>query len=135
MSGIAGKRILITRPREQADGLAAELEQLGAVPVLLPAIEIAPMEDPAALDAAIETLGEFRWVIFTSANGVTAFWSRLGALGKDENALAGLRVAAIGPATARALEERGVRPDFVPTEHIAEAILPGLGEVRGQRIL
>ncbi|HEX9109704.1 MAG TPA: uroporphyrinogen-III synthase [Longimicrobiales bacterium] len=135
MSGIAGKRILITRPREQADGLAAELERLGAVPVLLPAIEIAPLEDPAALDRAIESLGEFRWVIFTSANGVTAFWARLSALGKDERALSGVRTAAIGPASARALMDRGVRPEFVPAEHIAEAILPGLGDVRGQRIL
>ncbi len=74
-------------------------------------------------------------MIFTSVNGVAAFWQALEAAGKDSAAFAGVRVAAIGPATAQALRERGVAPDFVPEEYIAEAILPGLGEVSGRRIL
>ena len=81
-------------------------------------------------------LGEFQWVIFTSVNGVRAFWERLAAAGRDAGIFEpGIRVAAIGPATARALEERGVQPQFIPEEYVAEAIAAGIGNVSGQRIL
>ncbi len=131
----AGKRILITRPRAQAAALIERLTALGAIPVVFPTIEISAPEDTTQLDRAIADLPAYGWVIFTSANGVSAFWQRLSALGLGSEALRGARVAAIGPATARALEERGIQPNFVPEEYVAEAILPGLGNVAGQRIL
>jgi len=135
MTNLAGKRILITRPKAQAARLIEKLASLGAVPVVCATIEIAPPQNTDALDQAIRRLHAYRWVIFTSVNGVAAFWQRLEALGKTAAALEPVRLAAIGPATAQALGERGVTPDFVPQEYVAEAILCGLGEVRGQRIL
>jgi len=135
MASLSGKRVLITRPRDQAGVLCRQLEALGAQPILFPTIQIAPPADPAPLDRAIARLEEYRWVIFTSANGVSAFWERLGIAGKDGGVFARIRVAAIGPATAQALEERGIRPQFIPDEYVAEAIAAGIGDVSGQRIL
>lgn len=135
MSSLQRKRILVTRPRQQAHALLDRLAGLGAVPVAFPVIAVAPVEDPAPLDAAIASLDAFQWVIFTSANGVEAFWERLAAGGKDGRALAGIKVAAIGPVTRQALLERGVEPCFVPQEYVAEAIVAGMGDVNGQRIL
>ncbi|MDT8305905.1 MAG: uroporphyrinogen-III synthase, partial [Anaerolineae bacterium] len=98
---------------------------------------IEPMEDTGPLDAAIEHLagGAYERVIFTSVNGVAIFWQRLKALGHDVFSFNDVRVAAIGPATGEALHERGVEPDFIPEEFVAEAIAAGLGDVSGQRIL
>jgi uroporphyrinogen III methyltransferase / synthase len=135
VSSLSGKRVLVTRPRAQAAHWIDRLVELGAVPLVFPTIEIGGPEDSALLDQAITRLSSYRWVIFTSVNGVSAFWQRLSALGKGPELFDGVQVAAIGPATARALQERGVQPAFVPDEYVAEAILPGLGEVRGQRIL
>lgn len=132
---LAGRRIAITRPREQAAALADRLAALGASVILLPAIRIAPLEDPAALDAAIARLRSYDWLIFTSVNGAHAMAERLAALGRGwaERGLA--RVAAIGPATAQALAEAGVTVDLTPDEYVAEGILDGLGLVAGQRML
>ena len=136
MASLSGKRVLITRPRDQAEELCRQLESLGARPVLFPTIQIAPPADPAPLDRAIASLAGYQWVIFTSANGVRAFWERLAAAGRDSRVFGpGIRVAAIGPATARALEDRGVQPQFIPEEYVAEAIAAGIGNVSGQRIL
>lgn len=135
MSGLQGKRILVTRPLAQTGALVASLTRLGAVPVVFPTIEIAAPAENGALDRAIAGLSSYRWVIFTSVNGVKAFWQRFSALGKGPEAFQGVRVAAIGPATTQALAEYGLSPDFVPGEYVAEAILLGLGEIRGQRIL
>jgi uroporphyrinogen III methyltransferase / synthase len=132
---LRGKRVLVTRPRAQAEGLVERLAELGAEPVVFPTIAIAPLEDTSQLDQAIRKLTTYRWVIFTSANGVAAFWSRLAVLGYDKRRFSAVKVAAIGPATTAALVEHGVKPDFVPAEFVAEAIVPGLGEVSGQRIL
>ncbi len=132
---LAGKRIAITRPREQAAALAERLEALGARVALLPAIRIAPIEDPAPLDAAIAQLSSYDWLIFTSANGVRAFAERLAATGHGWADRGLARVAAIGPATAQALESAGVAVDLTPDEYIAEGILDGLGLVAGQRML
>lgn len=132
---LAGKRIAITRPPEQAAALAERLEALGARTVPLATIAIAPIEDPSALDAAIANLASYDWLVFTSVNGVAAFAERLAATGRDWTARRLARVAAIGPATARALEERGVQVDLTPVEYVAEGILEGLGNVAGQRLL
>ena len=135
MKPLSGRRILVTRPRAQAADLCDKLAALGAEPILFPTIEIAPLEDRAPLDRAIAGLSSYAWIIFTSVNGVTAFWERLTTAGEDEHALAAIRIAAIGPATAQALEQRGIHARFVPGEYVAEAIVDGIGDVRGQRIL
>ncbi|RPJ42367.1 MAG: uroporphyrinogen-III synthase [Chloroflexi bacterium] len=135
MTDLTGKRILVTRPKSQSAALIEKLASLGAVPIAFATIEISAPEDTQLLDQAIASLNAYQWVIFTSVNGVSAFWQRLGALGKGSEVFDQTRVAAIGPATAQALAERGVQPGFVPDEYVAEAILPGLGDVRGKRIL
>lgn len=132
---LAGKHIAITRPREQAAALAERLEALGARVSLLPAIHIAPMEDNAPLDAAIDHLSAYDWLIFTSVNGVRAFAERLAATDHTWADRGLARVAAIGPATAQALADAGVVVDLTPDEYIAEGILEGLGLVAGQRML
>lgn len=136
ISPLLGKRILITRPRAQAAELYERLNGLGATPILFPTIALAPMEDYSALDTAIMDLTHYAWLIFTSVNGVEFFCQRL------EHQLRGLprpepfpQVAAIGPATARALEVRDLPPAVIPVEHVAEALARSLGEVRGQRVL
>lgn len=134
---LEGQRIVVTRPRPQAPGLVQRLEALGAKPILYPTISIEPVEDTKPLDEAIGRLvaGEYDRVIFTSVNGVAIFWQRLEALGHDVFVFNDVAVAAIGPATGEALRERGVEPDFIPDEYVAEAVAAGLGDVWGQRIL
>ncbi len=126
--------VLITRPAHQAESLAEMLRARGFRPVLFPTIAIRPIVPNMALDDALRRLPAYDWVILTSVNGVRFVWERAEALGAAE-ALRRARVAAIGPKTAEALRRRGVEPAFVPPEYVAEAILPGLGEVRGKRIL
>ncbi len=131
---LAGRRILITRAAEQAAGLGALLEAEGAEVLTLSAISIAPA-DEHALDEAIQGIERYQWVIFTSVNGVRAFVERLHRAGMDWRALKGVRLGAIGPATAEALRAAGARPDFMPAEYVAEAIIAGIGDVAGQRVL
>lgn len=123
-----GKRVLITRTRRQASALARLLALEGALPVELPAIEIEPAADAAAVEAALSGLraGAYTWAVFTSANGVDAFFRLLGERGLDARAFAAARVAAIGPATAEALAEHGIIADAVPDEYIAEGVLAAL---------
>jgi uroporphyrinogen III methyltransferase/synthase len=132
---LAGRRIAITRPREQAADLSARLEALGATVLALPSIAIEPVADTSALDAALAQLASYDWLVFTSANGVRAFDERLRATGLDWSARRRARVAAIGPATATALKRLGVVADLVPAEYVAEGLLEALGNVAGQRIL
>ncbi|MFQ5860585.1 MAG: uroporphyrinogen-III C-methyltransferase [Dehalococcoidia bacterium] len=132
-----GKRILVTRSRTQASALSELLAEQGAEPVELPTIEIKPLKDYSELDGALEALGEYRWVVFTSANAVEVFFARLKALGLDARALSGLKVCAIGPATAESLSHYGVQADFVPREYLTEALLQGFegAESQGARVL
>jgi uroporphyrinogen III methyltransferase/synthase len=132
-----GKRILITRAREQASAFAQRLEAAGAEVVEFPAIQIEPPESWKPLDASIGRLREYQWVVFTSANGVRFFWDRLQRAGRDVRDLFGIVVCAIGPATAAALLDRGIRADLVPAEFKAEGLLEAMGDerVRGKRIL
>ena len=130
---LAGRRILVTRAREQAPPLIRALTDLGAEAVAFPTIEIRPIPDTSHLDRAIGELNQYAWLGFTSANGVRTFAARLDALGvvlPQE-----LRIAAVGPATAQALAERGARIDAMPTEFTGDHLARGLGEVRGTRIL
>ncbi len=126
-SPLSGRRIVITRPAGDAERLAERLRALGAVPIVAPAIRI-EFTDPPALDAALADLARFDWMVFTSRNGVEAVFRRA-------RRITGPRIAAIGPATAAALRERGVGADLIPDEYVAEAVLGALGDVRGLRIL
>jgi uroporphyrinogen III methyltransferase/synthase len=123
-----GKRVLITRTRRQASALARLLAEEGAVAIELPAIEIELAVDEAAAEAALDGLraGAYAWVVFTSANAVEIFFRLMRERGLDARALAGARAAAIGPATAEALAERGVTADAVPDEYIAEGVVNAL---------
>jgi len=131
---LAGRRVVITRSREQAPELARRLEALGATVYSVPAIRFAPPEDTGPLDRAIADLDQFDWVVFTSPNGVRFFWERLAALGFGPEKLAGPRVAAIGPGTAAELTRRGRPPDAVPAEALTSRIPDALGDIRGRRI-
>lgn len=134
MKPLLDRRILITRARKQADELAVQLEELGAVPVFLAAIEIEPVRDTTELDSFLCSLESYDWLVLTSANAVNAVCDRFEALGISE--LPGrLRVAAVGKKTARLLQERGFRTDFYPDEYVAEALAAGLGDLCGQKVL
>ncbi|MCS7222044.1 MAG: uroporphyrinogen-III C-methyltransferase [Anaerolineae bacterium] len=130
---LRGKRIVITRAREQASTLAALLAEEGAELIEFPTVTIRPLADTTALDRAL--LQPYDWIVFTSAHAVSAVWSRLWALGRDARAFGNARLCAIGPATAAALAKCGLCADLVPTEYMAKAIMTGLGPVAGQRIL
>ncbi len=132
-----GKRILVTRARRQASTLSRLLSERGAQPIELPAIDIQTVADSEELDKAISDLEHYNWIIFTSVNGVDAFWQRLHNLKLDSRALSGLRVGAIGPATAQALETIGIVPDYVPEVYTSEGIIAGLKNqnIVGQRFL
>lgn len=132
-SPLCGKRILVTRPRAQAGKLCQRLAALGAQPIRFPTIEIAPPENYTALDNAIATLADYDWLVFTSVNGVAAFWSRPDLPGFKD--LVGLNIAAVGPATARALTARGVVVATLPKKFAASHLPGSLGDVRGQRVL
>jgi uroporphyrinogen III methyltransferase/synthase len=134
MSNLAGKRIVITRPLEKCRDFAAMISDQGAVPICFPVIEIAPVTDFMELDSALQNLTAYDWWVLTSANGVTAVWERFEKLGVEEIP-SYVKIACIGPKTAAALETKGVRPDFVPDEYVAEAILPGLGTLAGLKVL
>lgn len=134
MDDLKDLRIVVTRPRGQAEEFAGRLRKRGASAICFPVIQIAPLEDPAELDAALKQIASYDWLIMTSVNGVEAVWERFSALGISP-ALDGVQVAAIGPKTAAALERRGTPPAFVPEEYVAEAILPGLGELNRRRFL
>jgi uroporphyrinogen III methyltransferase/synthase len=135
---LEGKTVVVTRARAQAGALARLLEDAGAEVLAFPTIEIADPESFEALDEAIRNLDVYHWLVLTSANAVERFFARLWFADKDARHLAGLRVAAVGPATARLIEARGVRPDFVPEEHVGEGVLEGLlarGAREGTRVL
>ncbi|HBX68174.1 MAG TPA: hypothetical protein DEH25_01970 [Chloroflexi bacterium] len=127
-------RVLITRPVEQTADFAAALRAIGAQPVFLPAITIRPVEDTSALDHSLARLDHYSWLILTSANAAEIILERMNSLriGAPPQSL---RLAAIGPKTAAKLEAGGLHPDFIPDQYIAEAILPGLGDLMDRWVL
>jgi uroporphyrinogen III methyltransferase/synthase len=128
---LEGRTIVITRARTQAQRFAQLLEAAGARVLQAPTIVIEPPASWDLLDAALGALESFTWVVFTSVNGVAMVDRRLSARGLAWAAIARKRVAAIGPATAEALAEHGVRVELVPTEYRAEALVEGLRRVVG----
>jgi uroporphyrinogen III methyltransferase / synthase len=133
-----GRRVLITRPREQATELVDRLTALGADPVLAPMIRITPPDDPAPLQRAAEDPGIFDWIVFTSANAVEAYLNAVLAGDRDLRALKGPRLCTVGTATAARLARYGLKVDVIPDEFRAEAVLDTLsqfGSLDGSRIL
>jgi uroporphyrinogen III methyltransferase / synthase len=128
---LEGRTIVITRARTQAQRFAQLLEAAGARVLQAPTIVIEPPASWELLDTALGALESFTWVVFTSVNGVAMVDRRLSARGLAWTAIARKRVAAIGPATAEALAEHGVRVELVPTEYRAEALVEGLRRVVG----
>jgi uroporphyrinogen III methyltransferase / synthase len=136
-SPVFGKRVLVTRPADAAADFAQQLWESGAEPILAPTIAIGPPDDPAPAVAAVARVREYAWVVFTSRNGVDAFFGILGASGKDARAFGDAKVAAIGPMTAAAVTAHGIRVDFVPDHYVNEAIADGLATrtAPGERLL
>jgi len=132
---LAGKRIVITRTREQSRILIERLEQLGAEAIAIPAIAIVPPESYEELDAAIQAIARYHWIVFTSANAVRTFSERFALTLQPAAALARIRMAAVGSATGEALTELLRAPDLTPGLFQADAILPLIGNVRAKRIL
>ncbi len=130
-----GRRIVVTRARAQASGLAATLRSLGAEVVELPAIRIEPRTESEEVRNAVKRIGEYALICLTSPNGVRVLFEALSAAGLDARALG--TVAAIGPGTARALSERGISADVVPRRFVAEGLIEALAdvEIQGRRVL
>lgn len=127
---LLGQRVVVTRPLAQARELSIPLESLGAEVVELPTVELAsPSDGGRALQRAARNLGDFEWVVLTSANGVERLWEHL----RDARAFGGAHVAAIGPGTASALAKRGVVADLVPESYVAEGLLAAFPPPSGSR--
>ena len=132
-----GRRIVVTRSTQQAQALTEKLRDLGADVIEMPATQIARL-GLAPLREAITELSRYQWLILTSQNAVSIFWEQLLGEGRDARALAGLKVAAVGPATAGTLLEHGVAVDVVPQRFVAEGLLEMMRErddVASKRIL
>ncbi len=121
-----GIRVLVTRSREQASSFARLIEEYGGEPVEFPTIRISEPTDYAPVDRAIENLQSYKWIVFTSVNGVRCFMKRLRQGGRDVRSLYGLRICAIGPKTAEVLEGMGLNVDLIPDEYRAEALADSL---------
>ena len=131
-----GIRILVGRARHQASALSAALRELGASILEIPFIEIQRPRTYKPLDEALAKLHEYHWIIFTSVNGVDAFWDRIDERGIDRRDLRHLKVAAIGPSTRKAIEGQGKQVEVLPKEYVAESVVDSLrGRVEGKRVL
>lgn len=123
-------KILITRPRAQADDFAEKLQGAGFEPIFFPVIEIQAIDNNTALATVLANIQKYEWVVFTSVNTVEIVLNR-----SVPSVFSVVQIAAIGPKTAEALHKHGIEPDFVPEEYVAEAILPGLGDLNGKWVL
>lgn len=130
---LAGRRVLVTRPRDQAEALARALAARGARAVLFPTIEIRPVADLSRLDRAIDTLSTYDWITFPSPNAVDVVFDRL--LARKVPLPPLLRIAAVGPGTAQAIDACGARVDFIPSHFIGEQLGRELTPVDGLRVL
>lgn len=136
MRPLVGRKIVITRARHQAESLAVALEDKGAEVLAIPAIEIAPPDSYTYLDEALENHSKYAWLILTSVNGVAVLAQRLRKLALPPHTLHHMKIAAIGPATARALAAEGLPVQVVPPEYVAESLVEALRDhVAGQQVL
>jgi uroporphyrinogen III methyltransferase/synthase len=134
---LSGKKIAVTRNREQAGKLVEMLASRGAEVIEFPTIEIRPLDDLFGLEKAMSEIESFHWIFLTSRNAVEIFFDRLELIGIERKRLAGISFAVVGPATARCLESYGIKPALVPDEFVAEGLLDasaGTG-VSGKRVL
>jgi uroporphyrinogen III methyltransferase/synthase len=130
--------VVVTRARAQASELVKRLTEQGAEVFEFPAIQILPPREPKLLDREIARISDYDWLVFTSANGVGFFFERVKKLGKDARMFSGIKVAAIGEATAEALREKGLVADLVPKTFTSEALFEALkkaGKLRGKNFL
>jgi uroporphyrinogen-III synthase len=151
-TSLSGIRVLVGRARHQAGALSTELRKLGAEVIEVPFIEIRKPKSFKPLDAALKSLGTYDWLVLTSVNGVEAMWERLEKIREghgfsrvvnasiSNTALAAegkrIRIAAIGPATKKAIEQRGLKVDVVPKEYVAESVVRSLkSKVKAKRVL
>src|SRR5271170_7431046 len=133
---LSGVRVLVGRARHQASALSRELRKLGATVLEIPFIEIRMPRSFEFLDSALMNLDDYDWLILTSVNGVEAMCERLAKLRLPKTGLKHLNIAAIGPATKKAIEERGIEVDVVPKEYVAESVVRSLRRrVKGKRVL
>lgn len=133
---LEGLRVLVGRARHQASALSAGLREQGASILEIPFIEIQRPRTYKPIDEALARLHQYQWIIFTSVNGVDAFWERLDEKGINRKELRRVKVAAIGPATKAAIEGQGMNVEVVPQEYIAESVVESLRDlVPGRRIL
>ena len=124
------------RARHQASALTSALRAQGASVLEIPFIEIRPPQSYHALDTALKNLSSYDWLILTSVNGVEAFWKRLRRLHLQKRHLAKVKIAAIGPATKRAIEDHGLKVAVMPEEYVAESVVASLRrKVKGKRVL
>jgi len=133
---LTGMRILVGRARHQSDALSSELRALGAKIIQIPFIEIRKPRSYRPLDAALENIEDYDWLILTSVNGVSAFWDRAKKLKLSGKYFSHLKIAAIGPATRQAIEAKGLKVSVVPKEYIAESVVKSLRtRVKGKQVL
>jgi len=133
---LAGLRIVVGRARPQATALSSGLRALGADVIEIPFIEIRKPRSYQPLDSALKNLHDYDWLILTSVNGVEVLWQRLRKLGLTNRHLKHLKVAAIGPATRRAIGKHGIKVNVVPEEYVAESVVESLrNQVTGKRVL
>jgi uroporphyrinogen III methyltransferase/synthase len=133
-----GRRVLVTRSREQSAEMVDLLEAQGAEAIEAPLINIVPPDDYGPLDDACANAGSFDWIVFTSANGATAFMDRLLRGPRDVRALADARLCAVGPGTAARLTRFGLKVDLIPDDHSAEGVVAALkstASLKDKRIL
>ena len=133
---LAGTRILVGRARHQAGSLSASLRSLGATVIEIPFIEIRKPQSYRPLDDALKNIRNYDWLILTSANGVEAMWERVRKLRITRKNLQHLQIAAIGPATKKAIVKHGLKVKMVPEEYVAESVVKGLRDkVNGKRVV
>lgn len=133
---LAGVRVLVGRARHQARVLSAGLHKLGAEVIEIPLIEIRKPPSYQPLDATLKRLEEYDWLIMTSVNGVDALWRRAKKLKLGKKPFRHLQIAAIGPATSKAIEKHGLRVSVVPKQYVAESVVESLrNQIRGKRVL
>ena len=132
-----GKRIVVTRARQQASDLVTRLQDLGAECIECPTINVIPPEDPLPMDQAIDKIADYDWIVFTSVNGVSFFFNALFSKGLDVRVLGHLKTAAIGPATAARLLQFGINSDIIPESYRAESVVEAFQDqsIKGKHIL
>lgn len=132
---LKGRKILVTRPKARSGALSGRLRELGADVIEYPCIETAPILPCPDMERALERIGDYEWLAFTSPAGVEAFWNCLEKVGRDARALGGVRLAAVGPGTARELALHGLRPDYVPPSYDGGHLGRALAELARGRVL